>query len=407
MQILESITSTFRGRKMTLGQFKLSSSTQSDGKSVNRWAIYKELCIAKTVFGINDRCLAVMSSLLSFLPDNEISAKNGLVVFPSNRQLSLRAHGMPESTLRRHIAALIESGLIARRDSPNGKRYAYKDEAGQVEEAFGFSFAPLLERSDEIARAAKQVQADAALLKRTREQITLQRRDLAQMIDAALAEMLSSDFWTTAHGRFRAIVDAIPRRASAPELTTILENLTKLRAEIDNSLIHNDNAQDMSANHAHSERHHIESQSESLFESQNIKTTILKEPLAQSSETRIKTGNTKQTTPLSIDTVLRACPDIADYAPNKIVSWRDLIEVSRIVSTFLGISQSAYHEACQVIGIESVSATIAGILQRISEISSAGGYLRALTQKARAGEFSVAQMLLPLLRMKKSECTSN
>jgi replication initiation protein RepC len=109
----------------------------------------------------------------------------------------------------------------------------------------------------------------------------------------------------------------------------------------------------------------------------------------------------------SIDTVLRACPDIVDYAPNKIGSWRDLIEATKIVSTFLGISQSAYHEACQIIGIESASATIAGILQRINEISSAGGYLRSLTQKARAGEFSVAQMLLPLLRMKKSPHTSS
>jgi replication initiation protein RepC len=392
---------------MSLGQFKLTSSTKSNGKSVNRWAIYKELCIAKSVFGINDRCLAVMSSLLSFLPDNEISAKNGLVVFPSNRQLSLRAHGMPESTLRRHIATLIESGLIARRDSPNGKRYAYKDEAGHVEEAFGFSFAPLLDRSDDITRAAKQVQADAALLKRTREQITLQRRDLAQMIDIALAEMPPSDFWTTAHRRFRVIVEAIPRRASAPELRTILENLAELRAYIDNSLIQNDNAPNMSANHAHSERHHIESQPESLFESKNVKKSNLKEPFAPSSEITIKNSSTKQMIVPSIDTVLRACPDIVDYAPNKIGSWRDLIEATTIVSTFLGISQSAYHEACQIIGIESASATIAGILQRINEISSAGGYLRSLTQKARAGEFSVAQMLLPLLRMKKSPHTSS
>ena len=60
------------------------------------------------------------------------------VVFPSNRQLSLRAHGMAPATLRRHLAVLVDAGLIVRRDSPNGKRYARKDGAGGLTKAFGF-----------------------------------------------------------------------------------------------------------------------------------------------------------------------------------------------------------------------------------------------------------------------------
>lgn len=388
---------------MTLEQLK-PSSTKMDRRTVNRWTIYKQLCIAKTVFGINDRCLAVMSSLLSFLPGNEIGIEDGLVVFPSNRQLSLRAHGMPESTVRRHIAALIESGLIARRDSPNGKRYAYKDEAGRVEEAFGFSFAPLLERADEIAQAARQVQAETALLKRTREQITLQRRDLAQIIDVALTDH-HSDFWLASHTRFRAIVDAIPRRAALPEMTAILNDLTALRSEIDNSLIHKDNAPPMSANHAQNERHHIESLPESHFESQNVKMNDLKEPSPQSSLPTLHARRYQPTQSISLDTVLRACPDIIEYGSKGITSWQDLIDATKIVSTFLGITQSAYRDACQVLGIEGTSATIAGILQRVTEISSAGGYLRSLTQKARAGKFSVAQMLLLQLKTNGPKCS--
>ncbi|SPL61274.1 Plasmid replication protein RepC [Ochrobactrum soli] len=387
---------------MAFGQLKPSSPTKLDGKTVNRWAIYKELCIAKSVFGINDRCLAVISSLLSFLPENEITVKNGLVVFPSNRQLSLRAHGMPESTVRRHIATLIESGLIARRDSPNGKRYAYKNEAGQVEEAFGFSLAPLLYRAEEISQAAKRIQADAALLKRKREQITLQRRDLTQMINAALADSPSS-FWQNVHLRFRVIVDAIPRRASTAELQDILDKLTALRAEIDKALIQMNNIEEMSTNHNQNERHHIESLPESHFESQNIKMNDLKASSSSFTETTIKTSKPDPTKQISLDTVLRACPDIKDYKPTGITSWRDLIEATRTVSAFLGITRSAYHEACQVMGVEGLSATIAGILQRIREIGSAGGYLRSLTHKARVGEFSIAQMLLSLMKANRSQ----
>jgi replication initiation protein RepC len=41
---------------------------------------------------------------------------------------------------------------------------------------------------------------------------------------------------------------------------------------------------------------------------------------------------------------------------------------------------------------------IACILQRAQQINSAGGYLRVLSEKARAGRFSVGPMLMALLR---------
>jgi replication initiation protein RepC len=40
-----------------------------------------------------------------------------------------------------------------------------------------------------------------------------------------------------------------------------------------------------------------------------------------------------------------------------------------------------------------VSAVIAWLLQRIDRISSAGGYLRSLTQKAREGNLSIGKLL--------------
>ncbi|NKX17435.1 hypothetical protein HGG75_27570 [Ochrobactrum pseudogrignonense] len=45
----------------------LVSKRSRSGRAVNRWALYKQLCVAKAEFGLNDRCLAVLSSLLSFL----------------------------------------------------------------------------------------------------------------------------------------------------------------------------------------------------------------------------------------------------------------------------------------------------------------------------------------------------
>ena len=97
--------------------------------AVDKWQVFRDLCEGKSIVGVGDRALAVLNALLSFYPDTELSEENGLIVFPSNAQLSLRAHGMADATLRRHLAALVNCGLIIRRDSPNGKRYARKDAA--------------------------------------------------------------------------------------------------------------------------------------------------------------------------------------------------------------------------------------------------------------------------------------
>jgi replication initiation protein RepC len=68
------------------------------------------------------------------------------------------------------------------------------------------------------------------------------------------------------------------------------------------------------------------------------------------------------------------------------------------VRAFLGISPSAYGDAMDVLGREQASIVIACILQRAQHINSAGGYLRALTQRARDGQFSVGPMLMALLK---------
>lgn len=64
----------------------------------------------------------------------------------------------------------------------------------------------------------------------------------------------------------------------------------------------------------------------------------------------------------------------------------------------LGVSPSAYQDACEAMGPENAAATMACILERAGHINSAGGYLRNLTDKARRGDFSLGPVLMALLR---------
>ncbi|MDK1491319.1 replication initiation protein RepC [Sinorhizobium sp. 7-81] len=64
----------------------------------------------------------------------------------------------------------------------------------------------------------------------------------------------------------------------------------------------------------------------------------------------------------------------------------------------LGVSPSAYQDACETLGAENAATVVACILERHGHINSAGGYLRDLMGRARRGEFSLRPMLMALLR---------
>lgn len=385
-------TTPFGRRPMTLALMQANAEAREipKGALVEKWQVYRWLCEGKSIIGVGDRALAVLSGLLSFYPDNEISEENGLMVFPSNAQLSLRAHGMADSTLRRNLADLVNCGLIIRRDSPNGKRFARKGKGGSVEEAFGFSLAPLLTRAAEFQRAAEQVRADSRALKLMRERITLHRRDIHKLAEAAIEEGAPGD-WGAIWRRFRAIVDAIPRRAGLPELEQIVTELTALRDEVDMMLESFINPKNPSANESQNERQQSDSNTDSIFEF---------EPALEKSRASVepRPADVEKPKGYPLGLVLKACPEIADYAVDGIGNWRDLMTTAAQVRGYLGVSPSAYEEACHVMGQEVAAIVISCILQRAEHINSAGGYLRALTEKAQAGQFSVGPMLMAALK---------
>ncbi|KQV36537.1 hypothetical protein ASC96_27440 [Rhizobium sp. Root1204] len=82
-----------------------------------------------------------------------------------------------------------------------------------------------------------------------------------------------------------------------------------------------------------------------------------------------------------------------------ISSWRELKSAAITVRSMLGVSPSAYQDACYAMGPEMAAAATACILEGGGHISSAGGYLRDLTRRARKGEFSLGPMLMALERM--------
>jgi len=391
-------TTPFGRRSLTLAHVatQIAASARPPEKVVHKWKIFQAICRARPSLGVTERALSVLNALLTFHPETALTGDDDLVVFPSNQLLSLRAHGMPASTLRRHLAVLVDAGLIVRRDSPNGKRYARKGASGEIELAFGFDLSPLVVRSEEFESLAAAVEAEARAIKLARERITLCRRDIAKMIATGIEEGVPTRRrgqgpadWAEVHAGFRSIVEGIPRTATRAQLEAAADELSQLADDVLNLLQTHVKTQDMSANESRSERH---------IQNSNPDPLIDLEPGFRGS--RAARAVPDPETPRVAETayplglVMKACPDIADYAKGGIANWRDLLATAAMVRSMLGISPSAWEEAQTVMGEMQAAVVVACILQRGAAIRSAGGYLRGLTEKARAGEFSLGPILM-------------
>ncbi len=389
------VSTPFGRRTMTLGMLanQIAAAEIDAEASIDKWKLFRALCEAKPLIGISDRALSVLNALLSFHPNAKLSAEDGLVVFPSNAQLSLRTHGMAETTLRRHLAALVEAGLLSRRDSPNGKRYARKDNAGEIDQAFGFSLAPLLARMGEILMLADQVSQERLQLRRLKERLSLCRRDIAKLIETAMEEEAPGD-WGNVHLSFRALVSATPRNASQADIAPILDEMEMLREEIVNRLEMKVKAENIDGNDVQNGRHIQNSNTQAHTESEPRFETKQGAPLMEEPN---QMKEPPKAFPLSV--VLSACPEISAYGPGgKISSWRELMTAAVVVRSMLGVSPSAYQGACEALGPENAAAAIACILERAGHINSPGGYLRDLTRRAERDEFSLGPMIMALLR---------
>lgn len=362
----------------------------------HKWRIFRDITEAKSRLAVSDRALAVLSALLTFHPETALAPGTELVVFPSNRELSMRSHGPSPATLRRALSQLVDAGLIIRRDSPNGKRYARRDTGGAITHAFGFELTPLLARASEFAGLAQEVRSAARACVLLREEIALHRRDIIKTL-AMAAEVNWPGPWPALADRFMELGGIPGRGATEPLLQAKAEALRALRGEVDKWLSEAVKTTKVSATESQNERHYHNSKTDLAIESERC---FRGSPAGTAQHDPEVTRTAPRSFPLPM--VLQACPDVVLYARNGIRSWSDLLTAADVVRPSLGISPSAWSEAVAAMGQDQALVVLSVILQRAAMIHAPGGYLRALTRKARSGGFSAWQMLLALWRLQNA-----
>jgi replication initiation protein RepC len=368
------------------------------GKPVNKWELLRELSKAQSAFGVSERDLTVLQGLLSFFPDDALGGNAEMVVFPSNKAICERLNGMACSTMRRHIARLVDAGLLMRRDSPNGKRYVRKH--GEERVAFGFDLSPLYCRSEEVARAAEAVREAEDRVRRLREVVSLMRRDLAALAEFGEDIQPGLGLWDQLRDKTVLTARALRRKLTLEELSVYRADLESL---LDNArnVIDGPETEEMNTNDASFERHHHNSNEESI----DLEPALEKGGAAAGApdvetdapDADVEEADTRRVPKIPLHLVIAGCPSLKTFYQGDIRHWHQLFDAACHVRPSMGISASAWEEAQRFMGPEQASIVVVAMLERFADIRSPGGYLRALTSKAAAGEFSCGQMVMALM----------
>ncbi|WP_435660680.1 plasmid replication protein RepC [Leisingera caerulea] len=348
----------------------------------DKWDLLAALTHAAAEFELSHRTLGVLKALLTFLPERALSAEpDSAIVFPSNRKLMERLNGMPESTLRRHLATLTRLGIVSRKNSPNRKRYARRS-GDDTALAFGFDLSPLARHASQIFDAALAAKARAEHLAVLRDRVAVLRQQLMDLADTA-ADLLEAA---------RKLLRRKPCEAELTRMAAALEEEIASRTPEDPPRQTALPARQMSGSTGQNERH-IQYSIKKDSDSEGPQADA---PCSDPVRTEAEDGTAEKTSDLS--TVVRACPEVQSYYPGRLRSWQDADRIAEMLSPMIGIELPVLSDARAAMGRKDAATAVMCILEKLATIRSPGAYLRRLAQKARAGQFSTAPMLNALLQ---------
>ena len=290
------------------------------------------------------------------------------------------------------IRAAVKAGLVHMKDSGNGKRYGYRGDRGEIIEAFGFDLSPLAVRYDEFADIAAARGIEQARRRALRRKVGELRREIRTLSADALERGWGGFPWPAAVDQASG---RLPRSPTLGELEALEGEMTELLAAVDKAWLG-------AREQGHKEEDigprgsNFGAQKEPTTQPPSEKDTYpawQKEVVAARSEAPSAGGwaaepsMTEETLPLSL--VLEAIPELHAYLDDPgSAAWEQVVAAAYEVALRLGINLSAWREARETMGANRAAVAVATVLARFmaGEISkSAGGYLRAMCERERAG----------------------
>lgn len=369
-----------------------------------------------THIGLKAADIMLLDTLGAFTQAQDWQQGQRPIVWPSNGYL-MEQTGFSLSALKRHARRLAESGVIAFRDSPNGKRWGRRNLEGFIVEAYGFDLSPLAARVEEYERLHTELQAQRKLSQRLKRQITVTRRMIRARVEAAVTGALPGPWLQLTH-IFERLLAQLPQRNTTTEmLESLLTRFKKLQECVERAYLNVTCANPVTENTLN-----VDAQASTNVQRMNPKGLIFEPHIPTTNQLNPVTSNAPEKkkeadnlpkiqpekqadsdlknwptedhnnrTVLDTPTILQACPEFAAWARNigeSLHNWGDLHRVAGQLRPMIGVPQHAWNIAQDRLGKQVATAALALIFEKYcaGDVTSPGGYLRGIVRKGRAGE---------------------
>ena len=337
----------------------------ADNTKPDRFTLIDTLRRAASALALGPSVVATVDALLSCLPPK----RDHDVVFASNATLVTRRNGISDRSLRRHLAELVNAGLLVRIDSPNGKRYSKRDpQVGSVLR-FGLDLSPLFSAFGRMQAIAQKKEFEAQRVDYLRTKLRLVIRStitagteclLLPEAERALRRKLTADdleIWLKVLGAGTELEDI-----SRDEFTPI-----------DNSV---------SASNGQTVRHQQKSEKE------------LNDKEASATES----SDSERSNNISLERLAAACPQAAAFLLEELRTPWDVVKHAKRLAPMIGIDGPCYEAAEARHGPIGAALTIWGMLENLDRVRIPGAYFRSITSGKRSTMFNPWTLIDHLVR---------
>jgi replication initiation protein RepC len=287
--------------------------------------------------------------------------------------------------------ALQEAGIFVMRDDPQGRRYGYRDpKTGRITKAFGFDLSLLMERHEEFKKIAAEAEIERNHMKKLRQRKTLARKAIDQAAEELAVQGYDSEALQCLLQEKTELVETGSQCDRSDQLALVVKALERRRDEIQQmlrDLIKSVETSPMG------EENCAHSTFTTLNDNNKCHTVITTKHCSRVGAPPVpetqKQPKPKHLFPESLHitpaTLVELAPRLAPYMPAQTndKGWPEIVEAARYLSGEMGINQSLWGRACDVMGREYAAVALALVSTRAPEhfTKSAGSYFGGMVKK--------------------------
>ena len=366
---------------------------------------------------VNSTEAMLLVTLVHSAPGPQFEAGGLPVVFKSNATLGFEIGKSPNHT-GALLSRLFDAGLIAMRDSGNYKRFARRDDAGNLATVSGVDLRVLVARHEELNALVVKARGD----RNARESAWTEYRGAVRQLHLVLSsvEDLASRMLQSLKSRFNIILATVSKKSTSARIGQAAR-LCRWLAERAYGLKSSRKESPTSGqimSRTPETRDHIQttnlnqlvSCNGEMWRPANAGQVVLNgASFARRAwdERRGEAKSSPRTQPeptraMQIETVAAACPSLKTWLGTVPASWPALIDKYPLLCVLVGISTDARDQAVSVLGQTGAAMAAALIVERreAGEIKSAGGFMRALIERATTGELHLEKSIYARAKMR-------